>query len=1127
MNKKFLSRVFHYKPRPCKHFFRIMKITGLFLFMLIFCLHAENTNSQNVRVTIKQTNAELEDVLNVIEKQTDYLFVYNKYVNVDRKVSVNLNKRPLEEVLKSLFAGTDIKYTVDGAYIILSAQKEIPGDAPPVSQQSRRITGVVKDTNGETIIGANVIEKGSTNGTVTDIDGRFGLAISEKAIIQVSYIGYVAQEITVGNLTDLSIVLKEDFQNLEEVVIVGYGTQKKLNLTGAVATVKGDDIIKRPVINAANMLQGLMPGVQITQATGQPGSSASIQIRGKGTYSDAGSNPLVLIDGVEGDMNKLDPNVIESVSVLKDAASASIYGSRAANGVILVKTKDGGSRDGKIVVSYNFNYGIHSPTKMLDLVTNSADYMEAFNTFRVNNNYGIALPEAMYPQEEIDKYRNATDRTLYPNYDWIGNFIESAPTQMHNISISGGDKTRYNLSLGYFDEKGTMEAFQYKRYNGQLNIVSDVNNRLRIGGNVAFNKGDRKEELSGATNYFLCLTSQAPTYMPTLADGSGRYTWRAYEFEMCNWNPYYKLKEETKRIDEYNLSAQVWSDFEVIDGLHWHVKGATNYSTVQQSSFSAQNIYLLLYRDDAVRGYDNTSYLNKKDEHTFYTNLQTYLQYSKKIKKHDIGAMLGYSNEENRYNWLSGRRQNFSSPLTPEINAGSPAGQTNEGTSEAWAMQSVFGRVNYAFNDRYLFEANLRYDGTSRMASGNRWGVFPSFSAGWRISEEKFMEPAKSWLNNLKLRGSWGKLGNQNIGVYPYQAMLEFTGVYPFDNSNLSQGVAQTKLNNQHIKWETTTTTNVGVDVMVFNKLSVTFEVYKKLTENILRKAQVNALVGLDAPIINSGSMQNIGFDLDVKWQDRINDGVLKGFNYGAGLVLGSFKNKLVKFGTWEDGGRVMKEEGRPWETFYLLQADGIFQTKEEIDAAPKQFGENTQPGMLRYKDVNNDGVINNDDRVPMEKGVFPSCTYGFNLNAEWKGIDFYAFFQGVAGSKVYVTGWGIQPFQQGTAPTKDQLAKAWTPENKSNTHVMLGDPVSYSHPSTYLLQDNSYLRLKTLQVGYSLPQKWISKVGLNKIRVYFSGDNLLTFTDYEGLDPERSASGTFLAYPQNKVISFGCNIIY
>jgi TonB-linked SusC/RagA family outer membrane protein len=992
----------------------------------------------------------------------------------------------------------------------------------------KRVNGTVVDANGEAIIGANVVEKGTTNGIITDADGQFSLDVSANAILKISFIGYVTQEVTVGNQSTLQITLREDLQALEEVVVVGYGTQKKVNLTGSVASISGDELIKRPVISAVATLQGLLPGVRVVQNNGQPGGNFTMQVRGYGTFSGAGVNPLILIDGVEGDLASLNPNTIQSVSVLKDAASASIYGSRAANGVVLVTTKDGsGSPDGKTTVSYSYNYGIHSPTKMVDLVTNSADYMEAFNTKVRNANYGVDIPSLQYPQEEIEKYRNATDRVLYPNFDWVDFIINPAPTQMHNLSVSGGRQTRYNVSLGYVDEKGTMEAFWYKRYNAQVNVVSDVNKRLKIGANVNLKKGVTGAENSGQENYFLCLLAQPPTIMPTLPDGSGRYSWRAYPFEECNWNPYVKLKEQPTKTDDYLVMAQAWSDYEIIKGLHWHVKAAASYRTSQYTAFVGNTFYLQLYREPHGNGYQLTTGMTKRNNQTFYTNLQTYLDYDKRIGAHYIGAMLGYSNEENNYNEISAYRREYASPLTPELNAGGADGQTNSGTSNAWAMQAVFGRLNYSFLDRYLFEADLRYDGTSRLSPDSRWGLFPSFSAGWRISEERFMEPAKGWLNNLKVRGSWGQLGNQNIGNYPYQAVLSFSGVYPFDNSTISQGVAQTRLNNYNISWEKTTTTDVGLDATLFNKLSLTLDVYKKLTTDILRGAQVNALVGLSAPTINNGDMQNIGYDFDIKYQDQVKAGALKGLNYGAGAIISGFKNKLVKFGTWEDGGNVMREEGRPYNTFYLLQVEGIFQTKEEVAASPKQFGENTQPGMLKYKDADGNGVINNDDRVPMEKGVFPDFTYGFTLNADWKGFDVYGFFQGVAGSKVYVTHWGIQPFayDQGSAPTKDQLANAWTPENHSTKYVMLGDPVSFNHPSTYLLKDNSYLRLKTLQIGYSLPLQLIRKVGLSRLRIYFAGDNLLTFTKYEGLDPERSGNGYFVSYPQNKVVSFGCNI--
>lgn len=1079
--------------------------------------------AQAEKLDLFVNNKTLKQFIAQIEKETDYSFMLDQTVDQSQKITVDAHQESLDAILRKAFAGKQISYEIVGKQIILKL--------PSVNQsnQSRKVTGTVKDQNGEPVIGANVSVKGTAIGTITDIDGNFTLEVPDNASILVSYIGYVPQEIKSGNKNLFNFVLKEDSQNLDEVVVVGYGTQKKINLTGAVASISGDDMIKRPVANASAMLQGLMPGVGVVQKNGQPGAgNIDVQIRGMGTFSDAGSSPLILIDGVEGNMNDLEPNTIQSVSVLKDAASASIYGSRAANGVILVTTKDGSNAGGKLTVSYNFNYGIQKPTKMLDVVSNSADYMEAWNTYVRNYNYGVDIPARQYSKEDIEKYRNGTDPVLYPNFNWSDYIINSAPMQNHNINVSGGDKTRYNLSLGYLNQEGTMDAFYYKRYNAALNVVSDVNSRLKLGVNVKMKKGLTGAPMSGSVGYYMNTLAQAPTYRPTLPDGSGRYTKSAFPFEDMRANPYYEQQEKKSKTDDYNVMAQTWFDYKILDGLHWHVKGAVDYTTSTNSSFVSESArYLYFYHSGEPVNY-TSSELSKSKEETFYKNLHTYLNYDKRFGIHSVGAMFGYNCEDNNYNLLKGYRRGYVSSFTPELNAGEADGQTNEGKSNAWAMQSLFGRLTYGFMDKYLLEFNMRYDGTSRLAPETRWGFFPSFSAAWRITEEKFMESTKSWLTNLKLRGSWGKLGNQNIGLYPYQALLNLGYTYSFDGENLSQGVAQTALNNYDIKWETTTTTNLGLDVSLFNKLSLTLDVYKKKTSDILRNAQVNYLVGLNAPVINDGIMQNTGYDLEVRWQDRVESGILKDLNYGITFVASGFKNKLVRFGAKEDGSSVIREEGRPWNTFYLLQVDGIFQTKEEIANSPKQFGENTLPGMLKFKDMNGDNVINNDDRVPIEDGVFPKCTYSFALNAEYKGFDMYAFFQGMAGSKTYTSGWafGLQPFINGCAPTWEQLENAWTPENHSNTMVMIGDPVSFNHPSTYTLYNNSYLRLKTFQMGYSLPKSLISKVGLNRFRIYFSGDNLLTFTKYKGMDPEKAVGeGVFVQYPQNKVISFGCNV--
>jgi TonB-linked SusC/RagA family outer membrane protein len=475
---------------------------------------------------------------------------------------------------------------------------------------------------------------------------------------------------------------------------------------------------------------------------------------------------------------------------------------------------------------------------------------------------------------------------------------------------------------------------------------------------------------------------------------------------------------------------------------------------------------------------------------------------------------------------------------TPELDAGSSGAQFNNGTSSQWAIASLFGRLNYNFSNKYLFEANIRYDGTSRLAPENRWGIFPSFSAGWVLSEEQFMKAMNTWLTHLKIRASWGFLGNQSIGTYPYQAMLSYTGSYPFNGSSMSTGVAQTSLNNRNLVWEKTTTADLGVDLRIIDKLSFSADAYKKYTSDILRAAQTNALVGLGAPTVNSGEMQNVGIDLELRYNDYIKSGSFKDFKWNAGLIFGSFKNKLVKFGTREiagdvNTGTVIRQEGLVWNAFYLLQAEGIFQSAEEVASSPKQFGEKTQPGMLKFKDANLDGKIDNNDRVPIEKGVFPDFTYGFNVSAEWKGFDAYALFQGVQGSKMYYSLWLMKPFMQGTAPTKEQLKESWTPDNQSTTMVMLGDPLSFTHPSTYQLFDNSYLRLKAIQIGYSMPQKWINRIGLERLRFYFAGDNLLTFAKtLSGLDPEKSQGATLkswstIYYPNNKVVSFGINLTF
>ncbi|KAA2239295.1 TonB-dependent receptor [Chitinophaga agrisoli] len=988
------------------------------------------------------------------------------------------------------------------------------------TSQNITVTGQVKDGKGTPLPGVTVVVTGSgqQTGAQTDATGHYRISAPANSTLQFSFVGYATNTMPLNGRQQLDITLTETATALNDVIVVGYGTQKKINLTGAVVTANADVLNKRVVTSPASLLQGRLPGLSVTENSGEPGNEGiSLKVRGVGTFSGAGTDPLVIIDGIPGNLEAINPNDISSVSVLKDAASAAIYGARAANGVILVTTKKGGGNG--FHLEYSYNMGITSATRLPKLITNSVEYMELYNTALEHSGQARA-----YPVDFINQYRDATDKTKFPDVNWLDVVFRTVYTQNHYLNVSGGrNGTTYNVGMGYIDQPGTMLGFDFKKYTLQFNINSEVNKRVTFGANVNFNYGDRRYPRQGSQDQFLAALSQAPMYGPVVPDGSGHYTYRGDPYVYHNKNPV-AIAENVQATDRsYYVQSNLFVNVKLLDGLTWETRGGFNFSFEQVKDFRPVvpqydwfTGAFATYLDVGEKG------LQVNNNNTIYPILYTQLTYDKQLGQHHIKLLGGAQEEYYRADNLEGYRRDFPNNDLRELHAAGTDGQSTDGSAYEWALRSFYGRLNYDYHDKYLFEANMRYDGSSRFANDTRWGFFPSFSAGWRIGQEAFLQSA-NWLDDLKLRASWGKLGNQNIGNYPYQNVLQLGANYPLDNSAVYLGTKRQNLVDANIRWETTRVFDIGVDITVLNnRLTLNADWYNKKTYDILRTAQVPGWLGLNGPVINGGTMRNIGWEFGLQYQDKIGE-----FAYGAGINFQTFKNELIKFGAREIDNNVIREEGHPYNTYYVYQVEGIFQSDEDIRNSPVQAF-NPKPGDLKFKDINGDKLIDAKDRTYVD-GAYPSYSYSLNLNASYKHFDLAAMFYGVEGQKFYVTGWGIEPFTQSTPPT-EEWRNAWTPQNTGATlpaiYVQGYGPIS-GVASTYLLRDASFLRLKNVQLGYNLQAPWLQRAGISNLRVYFAGDNLFTITNYPSLDPERGGSGNFVNYPQNRIYSFGARVTF
>lgn len=1018
--------------------------------------------------------------------------------------------------LGTLFSGTISTATASGA------------NSFATTQQAGICKGLVKDAIGESVIGASVVVKGTTNGTITDFDGNFSLdGIKKGDVIVISYVGYQTQEIK-WNGSPLNVILKEDSKTLSEVVVVGYGTQKKANLSGSVAMVDSKELENRPIQNVSSGLQGLMPGVAITGTNGAPGQDAGkIRVRGIGTLNEAG--PYILVDGIEtGTLSAVDPNDIESISVLKDAASAAIYGSKAANGVVLITTKRG--KTGQTKISYSGYLSFQNATNMIERM-GSYEYASLLN--QALEAEGMSK---RFNDTELQKFKDGND-PLYPDTDWYDLAYKTGVQHRHNVNINGGsENVKYMASLGYLNQTGILPNAGREQFNARTNLDMKINKRLSARMNLSFIKNDYSDASSayygGSSDQIIRqLNLIAPWIVARYDDG----TWGT----ISDGSPIAWLDSGMKvNRDNYNFSGMAAVDYEIFDGLKLTLQGAY-----------VNNLQNYNYFQKYIKYNENKESDPSQLDERFYkwdrTNYDALLNYNKNFGKHNIKGLLGWHTEKYNYKYQKAVRKKFPNNELTDMNAGDASTQSNEGYTAELAMISWFARINYDFAGKYLLEANIRADASSRFAEGHRWGYFPSFSGAWRISEEAFMESAKdSWLSGLKIRASWGQLGNQdalsgsNNDYYPALNTYNLDSKYAFGGS-LNSGYYQRKYRLETISWEKASTWGVGVDFTLFNKLNGSLDYYNRKTTGIIMDVTVPKEFALDAYKDNVGSMRNSGIEINLSYNTKIGQvdfGIAGNFSYNKNEILDLGGGDPNKYLDATDGYSQRNKVGEAMNSYYIYRADGFFNSQEEADAYTAKygnpFGKTFKAGDLRYVDTNKDGKLTADDREYCGSSD-PKIIYGFNINAGWKGIDLSLMFNGAAGVKRLFDGYEVYGNFSGDAAHPATIWRdAWTPDNHDASMPRIfydtnSASSSRSVQSDFWLQDTSYLRLKNLQLGYTLPKGWLNSVGVENIRIYYSVENLLTFDKMKiNIDPE-STSQRLSSYPLLRTHAFGVNVTF
>lgn len=1119
---------------PISHFHKIVNIMRLSLvlcMLTIFCASATVSYSQVNEISLHLEDATLEQALEAIKQQSEYSFWYrNDEINLGRKVSVNINNQNIANVLDRLLATQGLAYTINEKHIVIYKTNEKASH--PMITDNKKITGKVTDEKNEPIIGANVVVKGSTTGTITDMDGNFTLEVPDQATLLVSYIGYTPKEVAVKNQNNLSIMMIEDSKTIDEVVVIGYGSVKKSNLTGAVSSVKTTEIQQTPMTSIDQGLVGRASGVQVTQTSGMPGAVASIRVRGSSSLQ-GGNEPLYVIDGfpvysgtgfgstggntqISG-LSTVNPSDIESIEILKDASATAIYGARAANGVVLITTKSG--KKGRDIITFESSFGVQNVAKTID-VMNAQEYAALVNEAYTND--GLDAPYNTTQLGEIAKLGNGTN--------WQDEIFRPAMIQSYQLTFSGGDnKTTYAISGGYFDQKGVIINSDFKRYSLRLNLDRQIFNTLKVGTHMsgthtisrtsATDVGGRDGVVNGALK-------MNPIQSVYANEETGEYT-PTNDPGLLIPNPVATAKEEIYNNATTRVLGDVYAEWEFLKDLKLKVSLGMDIMYLKQNKYTPSNIYQSLGIASAKVGVNRSiNWLNE--------NILTWNKTFKDI--HSLNILGGFTIQRNNVESVTGASSNFVNDVMKYNNLGAGSIYDKpESSATQWSLMSYLARINYSLYDRYLFSVNGCVDGSSRFGGNNKYGFFPSGSVAWRISEEGFMEPVKAVINNLKLRTSYGFTGNTEIGVYESLATLG-SNSWTIGNQLVS-GFYPNRIPNPDLKWEKTGQFDIGFDLGLFNnRLRLTADYYYKKTTDLLYNVAIPSASGYDSMLKNIGSVQNKGYELSIE-----SDNLSGAFSWTTAFNISFNRNKVLELGgeTYKDVGTYddhLKTSdirrlivGQPIGVFYGYRFDGIFQNEAECaqqTSSPSPIG----VGLRRYKDLNGDGKIDATNDREILGDANPKFFGGMTNTFAYKGFELNVFLQYSYGNKIFNYNAMELESPTGGQNVYQDLVNRWTPTNPSNEYQKATTNRN-NIVSDRFIEDGSFLKLKTVSLSYSFPKLNWKHIG--GLRLYVTGQNLLTWTKYRGYDPEVSYRGAstleagedFGGYPQARTFMFGIKL--